>query len=180
MNTSKGRSRRADRRANKFVYKGADTQASRMDGAPRHRRIARHYLSEKIWQPMGMEHDAFWHTDAPGPDGMEAAIHLSQRDTARLRPLRIHVPAIDGKWNGKQIVPADLDRRRDQPEESAGATRQTGQSDRGLAYGYQWWTFPDGDAYSAEGIFFQFIFVKPEVNLVIVKTSAFDRPWDPD
>src|SRR5579862_720981 len=57
----------------KFVYKGADTQAlgwmvRRVTGDS-----LADYLSEKVWQPMGMEHDAFWNTDAPGPSGMEAA-----------------------------------------------------------------------------------------------------------
>lgn len=33
-------------------------------------------------------------------------------------------------------------------------------------------------AFSAEGVFFQFIYVDPRENPVIVKTSAFDDFWD--
>jgi CubicO group peptidase (beta-lactamase class C family) len=36
----------------------------------------------------------------------------------------------------------------------------------------------DDHAFSAEGVFFQFIYVEPRENLVIVKTSAFDDFWD--
>ncbi len=61
------------------------------------------YLAEKIWQPMGMEHDAFWNTDAPGPDGMEAAftcLNATLRDYGRSGPRS----STHGRWNGKQIV----------------------------------------------------------------------------
>ena len=90
----------------KFFYKGADTQAlgwmvRRVTGES-----LADYLSEKIWQPMGMEHDAFWNTDAPGPDGMEAAftcLNATLRDFGRFGLMFLN----HGKWNGKQIVPAD-------------------------------------------------------------------------
>ena len=51
-----------------------------------------------------------------------------------------------------------------------------------LGYQFQWWTFPGAEdhAYSAEGVFFQFIYVNPRENVVIVKTSANDGFWDPD
>ncbi|HEY9156314.1 hypothetical protein [Candidatus Binatus sp.] len=50
-----------------------------------------------------------------------------------------------------------------------------------LGYQFQWWTFPgvEDHAYSAEGVFFQFIYVNPRENVVIVKTSANDGFWDP-
>ncbi len=162
----------------KFAYKGADTQA--LGWMLRHvtGESLADYLSEKVWQPMGMERDAFWNVDAPGPNGMEAAftcLNATLRDFGRFGLMFLN----HGKWNGKQIVPADWVERATAPD---GPQVQPGKLIKGssLGYGYQWWTFPDDGAYAAEGIYFQFIFVNPKENLVIVKTSAFDRPWDRD
>jgi CubicO group peptidase (beta-lactamase class C family) len=162
----------------RFFYKGADTQAlgwlvRRVSGES-----LADYLSDKVWQPMGMERDAFWNTDAPGSDGMEAAftcLNATLRDFGRFGLMFLH----HGRWNGKQIVPVDWVKQATTPE---GPQVQPGKLIKRstLGYGYQWWTFPDDGAYSAEGIYFQFIFVNPKENLVIVKTSAYDRPWDPD
>ena len=51
-----------------------------------------------------------------------------------------------------------------------------------LGYGYQWWIpeIPDGD-YAAIGIYGQFIYIHPEYNVVIAKTSAYedyDNTWE--
>jgi CubicO group peptidase (beta-lactamase class C family) len=162
----------------KFNYKGSDTQA--LGWMVRHvtDESLADYLSEKVWQPMGMERDAFWNTDAPGPNGMEAAftcLNATLRDFGRFGLMFLN----HGKWNGKQIVPADWVERAtvpDDPQVQPGRLIKHST----LGYGYQWWTFPDDGAYSAEGIYFQFIFVNPKENLVIVKTSAYDRPWDAD
>jgi CubicO group peptidase (beta-lactamase class C family) len=159
-----------------FVYKGADTQV--LGWLVKHvtGQTLADYLSEKIWQPMGMERDAFWNVDSPGPNGMEAAftcLNATLRDYARFGLLFLN----NGKFNGKQIVPADW-------VEQATAPRSP-QVEAGhlfknypLGYGYQWWTFPTDHAFVAQGIYFQFIYVNPKENLVIVKTSASDRPWD--
>jgi CubicO group peptidase (beta-lactamase class C family) len=162
----------------KFAYKGADSQAlgwlvRRVTGES-----LADYLSEKVWQPMGMERDAFWNTDAPGPDGMEAAftcLNATLRDFGRFGLMFLN----RGKFNGRQIVPAEWIARATVPD---GPQVQPGKLVKGssLGYGYQWWTFPDDGAYAAEGIYFQFIFVNPKENLVIVKSSAYDHAWDPD
>lgn len=159
----------------KFAYKGSDTQAlgwlvRRVTGES-----LADYLSDKVWQPMGMERDAFWNIDRPGPDGMETAftcLNATLRDFGRFGLMFLN----HGKWNGRPIVPADWVDRATTPD---GPQVQPGKLIKGsqLGYGYQWWTFPDG-AYAAEGIYFQFIFVDPKEDLVIVKTGACDRAWD--
>jgi CubicO group peptidase (beta-lactamase class C family) len=160
----------------RFAYKGADTQAlgwmvRRVTGES-----LADYLSDKIWQPMGMEHDAFWNVDHAGPDGMETAftcLNATLRDFGRFGLMFLN----RGRWNGKQIVPADWVEQATRPE-SPQVQPGMVMKNSGLGYGYQWWTFPDDGAFAAEGIYFQFIFVDPKEDLVIVKTSAFDRPWD--
>ena len=172
---SQGPRARWCRPATKFAYKGADTQAlgwlvRRVTGES-----LADYLSDKVWQPMGMERDAFWNIDHAGPDGMETAftcLNATLRDFGRFGLMFLN----HGKWNGRQIVPADWVERATTPD---GPQVQPGKLIKGsqLGYGYQWWTFPDG-AYAAEGIYFQFIFVDPKEDLVIVKTGACDRAWD--
>jgi CubicO group peptidase (beta-lactamase class C family) len=89
----------------KFVYDNIDTQVlgalvARVTG-----QSLSDYMSRKIWQPLGMEQDALWQTDRDGPHGMEAAfccLNAALRDYARFGLMF----ANQGKWNGRQIVPA--------------------------------------------------------------------------
>ena len=60
------------------------------------------YLQEKIWQPGGMEHDAYWVADTTGREMALAGLCATLRDYARLGLMM----ANDGILNGKQIVPA--------------------------------------------------------------------------
>ena len=42
-----------------------------------------------------------------------------------------------------------------------------------MGYGYQWWVPDESGAYSAVGIYNQFVWVDPPTRTVIAKTSAF-------
>ncbi|MGH7949249.1 MAG: serine hydrolase, partial [Candidatus Binataceae bacterium] len=101
-------------------------------------------------------------------------IQATVRDYARFGQLFLN----KGKWNGQQLVPAQWI-----AEATVPSTPQV-QPGKLLdgnpqGYQYQWWTMPGPEhAYSAEGVFFQFIYVNPKEQLVIVKTSAFDNFWD--
>jgi len=54
-----------------------------------------------------------------------------------------------------------------------------------LGYGYQWWSFPTGadalamhdGAFTAEGIYGQFIYINPAEQVVAVVWSAWPQPW---
>ncbi|MHB8383770.1 MAG: serine hydrolase domain-containing protein [Candidatus Binataceae bacterium] len=169
---------RAEKPGTKFVYRSIDTGVlgmlvKRVTGMP----LAT-MLSERIWKPLGVEQDATWLTDGPGADATEVGyccINATLRDYGRFGLLFLH----DGKIGDKQIVPASWINLATNPQ-----ARQVGwghllPGDPG-AYGYQWWLiYPGaGHAYSAEGVFFQFIYVSPKYNMVIVKTSAYDDFWD--
>jgi CubicO group peptidase (beta-lactamase class C family) len=171
---SLGRKEPAGRR---FYYRSVDTQVlgwlvRRATGEP-----LADYLSRKVWQPLGAESDATWLTDKPGPDAMEAAfccINATLRDYGRFGLLFMN----RGKHNGRQIVPATWVAHATAPEE---AQDRFGHLERNypLGYGYQWWLLPGDDrAFTAQGVFFQFIYVDPAAQLVIVKTSAFEDFWD--
>lgn len=160
----------------KFVYRSADTQVlgwlvKRVTG-----KTLADNLTQRIWGPLGMEHDATWLTDKPGPQAMEAAfccINAALHDYGRYGLLFLN----KGKWNRQQIVPVSWVDEATVPQSAQVQPGKLFPGDPG-GYGYQWWTYPDLNAFSAEGICFQFIFVNPKENLVIVKSSALPQAWD--
>jgi len=130
------------------------------------------YLSEKIWQPLGMESDASGVTDREGPDGAEYAfccLNVSLRDYARFGRLFLR----GGDWDGKRVLSERWVRESVVPGapylvKSGGYT-----PDWDIGYQYQWWVPNGADAeFMAIGIYGQYVYVNPAKRVVIVKTSA--------
>lgn len=125
------------------------------------------YLSEKIWIPVGMESDASWWLDSP--DGMEiggSGLSATLRDYARFGQFMLAGGAI----NGKETLPDGWIEAATSSKTIAGEQ---------VEYGYMWWPLDMG-AYSAIGIFGQFIYVHPDSNLVVAMWSAQPKPVDSD
>jgi CubicO group peptidase (beta-lactamase class C family) len=123
------------------------------------------YLEEKLWRPLGMEHDATMVLDRPGPDGVALAgccLNASLRDWARFGQLHLQ----NGVWQGRRLL-----------AESWIVQATTSDGDPEAFYGYQWWLFDEG-RYSAEGVHGQFIYVDPAHDLVIAKASVWPTAWD--
>ena len=59
------------------------------------------YLTEKIWQPYGMERDAVWQLNKSGTELSGCCMSVSLRDYARFRQFVIE----GGRAQGKQVVP---------------------------------------------------------------------------
>lgn len=129
------------------------------------------YLEEKIWKKIGMESDAYFLTDGKGMELAFGGLNVVLRDYARFGRLYLN----DGKWNGEQVVPADWVRASvtpDAPHLMPGDIPDL--SDWVLGYGYQWWIpqNPEGD-FLGIGVYNQFVYIHPEYNVVIAKTSAY-------
>ncbi|MDE6108655.1 MAG: beta-lactamase family protein, partial [Oscillospiraceae bacterium] len=94
-----------------------------------------------------------------GGNGFAMSVH----DMAKLGQLFLQ----GGVWEGEQIVPAQW------AEDSTTLRMKRGSS--GADYGYQWWVRTFGaeryPAYFAQGHFGQFIFVVPDLELVVAITS---------
>ena len=119
------------------------------------------YLTEKIWQPFGMENQASW---LLSPDGLEISgccIQASLRDFARYGLYVLE----DGKINGIASLPEGW--------LGQATSKQTSIGREGRGYGYQWWTFDDG-SFTARGIFGQTIYIDPKEQLVL----AFNGNWE--
>ncbi|WP_299082702.1 serine hydrolase [uncultured Paraglaciecola sp.] len=133
------------------------------------------YLSEKLWQPLGMEHQAFWLADDNDMELALGGLNVSLRDYAKLGWLFLN----QGAWTNQegvtqQIVPKQWvidSTTADSPHLVAGENNPASSSPFG--YGYQWWLPLDAeDEFAAQGIYHQYIYIDPDQQLVIVKNSA--------
>lgn len=117
------------------------------------------YLSEKIWQPLGMEFDATWNTDKKHDGQIKGfcCINGRARDFAKFGRLYIN----NGNWGGKQIVPEDWVKK------SLSITNNSLDS-QGYPYHYHWRVLEDGSAF-AKGVLGQYIFINPRKNIIIVR-----------
>jgi CubicO group peptidase (beta-lactamase class C family) len=141
-----------------YKYKSINTQLLGEIVARATGKSLTQYLDEKIWKPMGMEHEAGWSIDQ-SRGGMEKAfccINATARDFAKFGWLYLH----NGTWEGKQIV----------PREWVEASTQVNAQDGAVwYYQYQWWLpSKEGDYYAA-GHLGQYIYVNPVKDLIIVR-----------
>lgn len=128
------------------------------------------YLHARIWQPVGMEADATWWTESPG--GVEiggSGFSATLRDYGRFAQFYLE----GGVVYGKSILPDGWTTEATTPKVLANGEP--------LDYGYLWWpevsdTGRSDQAYTAEGIHGQFLYINPAVDLVIVLWSAHPHP----
>lgn len=135
------------------------------------------YLSQKIWQPVGMEADARWWLDSPDGDEIGGSGLL-----ARLRDFgRFGQFILDGaKIGGQAIVP-------DGWLADATSVKKIAGADGALGYGYQWWPvradiagrIHEG-AFMGLGIHGQYLYINPKHRIVAVALGARSKPTGRD
>jgi len=124
-----------------------------------------------IWSRAGMEADGYWMLEAP--DALEVAggnFSATLRDYGRLGLFVLR----EGQVGLQRLLPVgwrDLAGRPDTALTEPG--RLSGQS---LGYGYQWWSLPNSSAFTAQGIFGQYLHIDPAEDLVAVVWSAWPTP----
>ncbi|MEM7020589.1 MAG: serine hydrolase [Pseudomonadota bacterium] len=114
------------------------------------------YLADKVWQPFGMEADAYWQLTEPGGGEFGGCcINATLRDYGRIGLFAL----TNGKLaDGTQVLPETWMKDSTMPSKGFDG------------YGYFWWL--DKDTYEASGIFGQGIYIAPDKNLVIALHSA--------
>lgn len=121
------------------------------------------YLSEKIWEPFGMQQCGYWLADeCSGMNIGGSGLSASLRDYARLGTLMLN----QGKIGNESIVAKEW------MEDATSLLYQT--NDQGGGYGYLWWRNPDG-SYAAHGIFGQLLYINPAENLIIAQVAAWPQ-----
>lgn len=154
----------------KWVYKTGETNLIGVLVSSATGKNLSDYLSEKIWRPFGMEHDATWLLGPTGHEISGCCIQASTRDFARFGLFILG----GGNAKGKPVLP---DRW------IAEATAKHADTNPGDAnrsedgYGYQWWIANDG-SFAARGIFGQGIFIDPKRKLVIASNSSWPKASD--
>ena len=148
-------------------YNSMDTQVLGMVLVAATGRSLSAYAEENLWQPLGMEKDAYWITDDDGMEMAAGGLQMTARDYAKLGQLYLD----KGEWRGVQVVPAEW--VHDSVTPDAPHVMPDADPEYPFGYGYQWW-IPAGDEgeFGAIGVYNQFIYVNPSRNVVIVKLSA--------
>ena len=115
------------------------------------------YLSEKIWQPFGMEADAWWVLTEPGGGEFGGCcISATLRDYGRIGLFALN----NGKLaDGTEVLAPNW------------MTESTSPSKGYAGYGYFWWLTNEA-VFTAVGIFGQGIYINREQNVVIALHSA--------
>lgn len=142
------------------------------------------YLEEKIWSRIGAESDAYWLLDGEGVEWAFGGLNMTLRDYGRFGLLYLR----GGAWDGQSIVPSEWIRASVTPDAPHLMPGKNPASDSRFGYGYQWWipeaagaegTGKPSSEFLAIGVYGQYIYVAPDHDLVIVKTSA-DRDFQTD
>jgi CubicO group peptidase (beta-lactamase class C family) len=127
-------------------------------------------LSERIWQKLGAEQDAYMVVDSEGTEFAGGGFNPTLRDMARFG----ETMRLDGRFNGQQIVPkavVDDIRRGANREDFAKAGFKTLP---GWSYRDMWWvSHDDHGVFAARGIHGQAIYIDPKAEMVIARFASF-------
>jgi len=153
-----------------FVYKSPNTEVlgwliRRVTGQ-RFEQV----LSDRLWRPLGMEHDGYMQVDSSGASLVSGGLNLRLRDLARFCDMMRQ----GGRFNGRQVVPAAV-----VAEIAGGASREDFakagyKTLPGWSYHDQWWVSHNDDgAYSARGVYGQTCYVDPKAEMSLVRFASF-------
>ena len=121
-------------------------------------------VREKIWTPLGCEHEAYWGKDhADGDFKAFCCLYATARDFGRIGQLYLD----SGMWNGRQIVP------RDYWQASITPAKLMDKGKPNARYGYFWWLAEvDGKPiHYCRGFHGEYVVVIPSERLVFVRTG---------
>lgn len=126
-------------------------------------------LSERIWNHLGAEQDAYMTTDSIGTPFAGGGLNTGLRDLARFGEMLRN----DGYFNGQQIIPKivvdDIRQGGDKHAFAKGGYPLL----QGWSYRNMWWvTHNKNDAFMARGVHGQSVYIDPEAEMVIVRYAS--------
>jgi CubicO group peptidase (beta-lactamase class C family) len=121
------------------------------------------YAQLHLFNPLGFT-DYIWESDPQGITNGSTGLSLWPQDMAKLGYLYLH----NGKWQGNQIVPTEWVRASTTRYMETEGLMNTAEND---GYGYYWWIDSFG-GYSAHGFGGQYVFVLPELDMIVVFTGG--------
>lgn len=121
------------------------------------------YLGPRLFEPLGIENPT-WEVSPQGISTGGYGLSIRTEDIAKFGQLYLQ----KGKWNEKQLVPAEWVEKATALQTSNGSNPQ---SDWDQGYGYQFWRSRH-HAYRGDGAFGQYVIVLPELDAVVAITSG--------
>ena len=152
-----------------FGYKTPNADAlgwlvARASGKP-----VQELLSEKVWRKIGMEQSAYYSVDAYGVVFAGGGFNAGLRDMARLGELIRN----QGKWQGKQILPAKAMQDIAAEGSREAFARSPYTALKGWSYRDMWWhTGNEHGAFAARGVHGQTIYIDPAAEMVLVRFAS--------
>ena len=123
------------------------------------------YGEEKLWKPLGAEHDAYWLLDKEnGDEKAFCCFHTTARDAARFGALMLDY----GKWKGQQIISRDYMQQALSP--AVHLKNEWGEDSLDY-YGYQFWIqkYKGREYRLMRGMLGQYIVAIPEHDAIMVR-----------
>jgi CubicO group peptidase (beta-lactamase class C family) len=127
-------------------------------------------LSDRLWRPLGMEHEGYMQVDASGAALVAGGLNLRLRDLARFCDMMRQ----GGRFNGRQVVPASVVADIARGADTADFAKAGYKTLPGWSYHDQWWvSHNEHGAYSARGVYGQACYVDPKAEMSIVRFASF-------
>lgn len=145
-----------------YISGGTQIMAEVIEAA--YKRPLDELVREKIWTPLGCEHDAYWGKDRTDGDFKAfCCLYATARDFGRIGQMYLD----SGMWHGKQIVP------RDYWQASITPAKLLDKGKPNARYGYFWWLAEiDGKPiHYCRGFHGEYVVVIPHERLVFVRTG---------
>ncbi len=120
------------------------------------------FALENLFTPLGIsQYDISWPRDNQGYYLASGGASMISLDMLKFAYLYLN----NGTWDSEQILPSEWVQR---------SSETLFDFNDYSGYSYQWWTYPTDivNAYAAVGYLGQFIFVVPELDIVVVFTSS--------
>jgi CubicO group peptidase (beta-lactamase class C family) len=155
-----------------FAYKTVNTEVlawilCNVTGQP-----LQQLVQERLWQPMGAEHDAYFGVDGKRLAGAGGAFNGTLRDMARFG----EVMRGNGFFNGRQIVPAAAVEDIRRGADPAHFARAGYALLPGWSYRHMWWvTHNAHGAYCARGIHGQGVYIDPVAEMTITRFASHPK-----
>lgn len=127
-------------------------------------------LSERIWQKMGAEQDAYMTVDSKGVAFAGGGLSAGLRDLGRLGLLMLN----EGRINNQVVFPKDVVANIKSGANKQAFAKAGYKTIPGGSYKSMWWVFHNQhEAFAARGVYGQTIYVDPTAEMVIVRFASF-------
>lgn len=129
-----------------------------------------HLLSERLWQPIGAEQDAYMTVDSKGTPFAGGGLSAALQDLGRVGLLMLN----KGRYNGDQLFPETVTENIQAGGDKKAFAKAGYTTLSGGSYRSMWWIFHNSHgAYAARGVHGQTIYIDPTANMVLVRFASY-------